>query len=195
VNLATALYHQSFMQDRYAAYGQKKIYRETDSIRIFLPRAVLEITGIIKKRSNKLSITKNAKVLLADSHSLVNLMLRCFAQKFKWSSVDGYEMDLIGRIGFGFSIILLQKYGSEKRDDSFYSNKYFLAYPRLLDFIYPKFGTVQAYATSCYVYRTFEVIMLHFGLVTIESEHRMPRTRLLTKTQLLDQLFTIEPAI
>jgi hypothetical protein len=154
-----------------------------------LPRILIELAGLTKKRNGKLSLTKKAKQFLEDDHALLRLILLTFASKFNWAYYDGFGDNQIGQIGYGFSLILLSKYGHERRSDTFYAEKYFKAYPQLLEFIEPDHGTVESYSTRCYSIRTFDRFMDYFGLIHIEEQGRgFDRERYITKTDLFDQL-------
>jgi len=97
--------------------------------------------------------------------------LKIYGEKFNWAHLDGYIENSIGQLGFGFSVILLNKYGAEKQTDIFYNEKYFKAYPMLMDNIsFPTYTTKEQYAGHCYSLRTFDRFLSFFGCVRIEQE-------------------------
>jgi len=96
-----------------------KLRKETDSLTIQLSHVLLELTGIIKKRKGIISVTKKGEVLITNNDELLPLLFKTFCTKFNWGYFDGYEYEKWGQLGFGFSLVLLGKYGNLKRQDVF----------------------------------------------------------------------------
>lgn len=86
-----------------------------------------------KKRNNKLSLTIKGEKILSDDFQLCQLILKIYGAKFNWAHLDAYGENNIGQLGFGFSLIHLNKYGTEKRSEQLYCEKYFKAFSMLLD--------------------------------------------------------------
>lgn len=192
--IVSAIYEQGFLKEEFIEKGISKLYKETDSLTIHLTRILIEIGGLIKKRNGKLSLTKSSKKLLGDNYELLRLILMTFATKFNWAYNDGYGDNQIGQLGYGFSLILLSKYGQEKRLDSFYSEKYFKAFPQLLDSVEPNYGTLEKYTTNCYSVRTFDRFLDYFGLIKIEEEgKRLDSIKHISKTDIYDRLIKCMP--
>ncbi|MDD2563455.1 MAG: hypothetical protein PHU27_04500 [Salinivirgaceae bacterium] len=192
--IVSDLYNQGFMKEEHIENGISKLYKETDSITINLTRLLIELAGLVKKRTGKLSLTKNGEKLIHDDFQLLKTILEAFTLKFNWPYYDGYGDNQIGQLGYGFSLILLSKYGQEKRMDSFYAEKYFNAYPQLLNSIEPTYGTFESNSTRCYSIRTFDRFLDYFGLVEIHEEgKRFDYTKYVAKTALFDKLIKIRP--
>jgi hypothetical protein len=192
--IVSAIYEQGFLKEEFIEKGISKLYKETDSLTIHLTRILIEIGGLVKKRNGKLSLTKSSKKLLGDNYELLRLILMTFATKFNWAYNDGYGDNQIGQLGYGFSLILLSKYGQEKRLDSFYSEKYFKAFPQLLDSVEPNYGTLEKYTTNCYSARTFDRFLDYFGLIKIEEEgKRLDSIKHISKTDIYDRLIKCMP--
>lgn len=192
--IVSAIYEQGFLKEEFIEKGISKLYKETDSLTIHLTRILIEIGGLVKKRNGKLSLTKSSKKLLGDNYELLRLILMTFATKFNWAYNDGYGDNQIGQLGYGFSLILLSKYGQEKRLDSFYSEKYFKAFPQLLDSVEPNYGTLEKYTTNCYSVRTFDRFLDYFGLIKIEEEgKRLDSIKHISKTDIYDRLIKCMP--
>lgn len=192
--IVSAIHEQGFLKEEFIEKGISKLYKETDSLTIHLTRILIEIGGLVKKRNGKLSLTKSSKKLLGDNYELLRLILMTFATKFNWAYNDGYGDNQIGQLGYGFSLILLSKYGQEKRLDSFYSEKYFKAFPQLLDSVEPNYGTLEKYTTNCYSARTFDRFLDYFGLIKIEEEgKRLDSIKHISKTDIYDRLIKCMP--
>jgi len=190
------IYNQGFIKDKHIESGVSKLHKETDSITINLTRVLIEISGLVKKRNNKLSLTKNGKSIVNNNFKLLSLIFKIFINKFNWAYYDGYGENTIGQIGFGFTLILLSKYGAKKRIDKFYSDKYFKAFPSSIDEItdvYLDSKLIQA--GDCYSLRTFERFLKYFGLIKIDSNNKTFADKFVTKTELFDKLIKTTPPL
>ena len=187
------VYSQRFIKEDFIDRGISKLCKESDSMTIQLTKILLELCGITKKRYQKLSLTRKGEKLLTDDHILLKHIITVFGLKFNWGYFGRYENDSIGRAGFGFSLVLLGKYGKTKQLDTFYAGKYFKAFPLLIDrSIKPYRGTPESYAARCYSLRTFDRFLDYFGLINIEQEKRNS-DKYITKTQLFDKLIKCMP--
>jgi hypothetical protein len=190
--VVSELYGQGFMEDELIESGLYKLYKETDANSVHLTRILIELSGLGKKRLGKLSLTKKGEKLQKDDFELLLLLLKTFVNKFNWGYFDGYEVGPIGPLGFGFSLILLSKYGDKERLDNFYADKYFRAFPALLDGLNPGWSTLSSYSKRCYSLRTFDRCLEHFGLVAVRKEGSIiDSTNYIKKTELMDQLVRV----
>lgn len=181
------MYAQGFMKDEFIESGLYKLYKETDANSVHLAKILVELSGLAKKRLGKLSLTKTGVKVLKNDPELLALLFNTFAKKFNWGYFDGYEETPVGPLGFGFSLILLSKYGDKERRDNFYAAKYFKAFPALLQGSNPH---------RCYSLRTFDRFMEHFGLVAIRKEGSIiDPTNYIRKTELMDQLVKVEEPV
>jgi hypothetical protein len=188
------LYEQGFMKEYYIEKGFAKLYKEMDSTSVHVARVLLEISGLAKKRNNKLSLTKKGEKILSDDSQLCQLILKTYGEKFNWAHLDYYGENNIGQIGFGFSLILIHNYAHEKRTDKFYNEKYFNAFPMLLEGIsYPTYTTKEEYAGHCYSLRTFDRFLNFFGCVVIEQERGMDAEKFIVKGDVFDKMFEFNP--
>lgn len=173
--------------------GFSKLSKEVDSISVVLARNIAEAAGLTKVRKGVLSATANGIKILNDDTKLFKRIFETFCQKFNWAYFDGYQTEQIGQLGFGFTLMLLSKYGSVKREDDFYAKKYFKAFPMLIDGVIPSYGTVTNYCNNCYSTRTFDRFLLHFSLVEITQEKKHDAPKYVIKTALFDNLIKIMP--
>lgn len=188
------LYNQGFMKEHYIEIGLQKLYKESDSMTVTLTRILIELSGLVKKRNGKLSLTKSSRIILSDNEALLRQILITFATKFNWAYFDGYGDNNIGQLGYGFTLILLSRYGQEKRVDTFYAEKYFKAYPLLMNSIEPDYNTVEHVSARCYSIRTFERFLDYFGLIEIEKDKKeFFAPKYVKKTDLFDKLITCAP--
>ena len=194
IAVVAELYDQGFMKDEHIEAGITKLYKETDSITVNLPKILLEISPIAKKRNGILSLTKKGVNIRNNNAELLKTIFEICATKFNWAYYDGYGENQIGQLGYGFTLILLSKYGDEQRSDSFYADKYFKAFPQLLYGIEPSYGTLESYSAGCYSIRTFDRFLQYFGLVQMEGKRMgLIKNKRIKKTELFDQLIHIKP--
>jgi len=192
--IVAEIYNQGFLKDEDIELGISKLYKETDSMTIRLTRILLELTGIAKKRNNKLSLTKIGQKTLNDNYQILRSIFTAFGTKFNWAYFDGYGENYIGQLGFGFTLILLGKYGKNKRIDTFYADKYFKAYPNLIsDSKTPTFEIIERHAIKCYSLRTFDRFLDYFGLIKIEQAKNWNAEKYISNTELYDQLIKCRP--
>ncbi|WP_340111005.1 hypothetical protein [Maribellus mangrovi] len=192
--VVTELYNQGFIKEYQFESGISKLYKEMDSTGVHVARVLMEISGLAKKRNNKISLTKQGEKILRDDYQLCQLILKTYGEKFNWAHLDYYGENNIGQLGFGFSLILFHKYGHLKRTDKFYNEKYFNAFPMLLESIsYPTYTTKENYAGHCYTLRTFDRFLNFFGGVVIEQERGMDAEKFIVKGDVFDRMFEILP--
>jgi hypothetical protein len=193
VKMVKELYSQGFLKDDDVEAGITKLSKESDSLTINLPRILLELSGLAKIHSNKMSLTKRGEAMLTDDAGLLKLIFQTMCLKFKWAFYDGYEDERIGQLGFGFTLVLLSKYGAGKRDVAFYAKKYAKAFPFLMVGLEDiPYDSPEEYLTDCYSIRTFERFLKLFGLVTLEREKRWDAETFVTKTALFDAMIRVD---
>mgnify|MGYP001136140855 CR=1 FL=1 len=57
------IYNQEFLEESLISSGTYHLYKESDSMTVNLTRILSELSGLVKKRSGKLSLTKNGEKL------------------------------------------------------------------------------------------------------------------------------------
>ena len=147
-----------------------KILKEEDYFPLHICNIILKLSGITIIRKGKIFLTKKGLACLKDHFSLFSELLSAFCLKFNKAYMDRYEGEEIGNVGAGFVLFLLLKFGDEKRDISFYSEKYFKAFPMLKDEIRP-IGTISisSLLAGCLKNRLFWVLSL-FGLIELDEQ-------------------------
>ncbi len=189
VKLVADMYNQGFIREDFIETGLYKLYKETDSISVHLAKILADASGLVKKRNRKLSLTKKGEKMLNDPHEMLRLLMLTMGNRFNMAYFDGYGENRIAQMGWAFSLVLLSKYGSTMRRDTFYAEKYFKAFPTLLHMIEPNPYTrdIKKSAYRCYSIRTFRRFFDFFGLVDIQ-EANIAEPRDITKTALFDKL-------
>jgi len=184
--------------DKMIENGVIKLNREADCTPVHLARVLTMASAIVKNRKGILTLTAAGVKAMGDGPSLFSVIFRGFCQKFNWHYLDLYADDAdsgtIGQLGFGFSLILLHKYGNTERPERFYARKYFEAFPNLPEIMQPTYGNLTDYCYGCYCLRTFDRFLLHFGLVEIKKGNRFEQEEtFVRKTPLFDRLVSLAP--
>ncbi len=189
------IYSQGYLEEVLYKSKISQLYKESDSMTVNLTRILTELSGLIKKRNGKLSLTKNGEKIISDDNKLLDLIFKTITTKFNWAYYDGYGDNKIGQLGFGFSLILISKNGNEKHLDQFYADKYFKAFPDLLKQDVPtRFVSREKHSTNCYSLRTFDRFLDYFGLIKIEmADKSWDADKYIIKTQLFDKLIKVRP--
>ncbi|MFA5650560.1 MAG: hypothetical protein WC914_05410 [Proteiniphilum sp.] len=174
--------------------GIIKLRREKDSVSVQMARIAVELMRVVKKRNNILSLTKKGKELMKSDSLLLSTMLTTMFTIYNPAYFDSYSSENIGVVGLGFNLVLLHKYGKKAQRDTFYSDKYFRAFPSLVEEVIERYRPREATAAHCYIRRVFDVLFYHLGLVTIDESDRFTpnHTKLIRRTPLFDTLFTIK---
>lgn len=192
VSIVADIYSQGYMKDEHIESGISKLYKETDSIVIHLPRILIELMGIVKKRNGRLSLTKKAEKIINNKPEMLWLLFDTFANKFNWAYFDGYGQNPIGQFGIGFTLTLLSKYGNQPNPESFYAKKYFTAFPELMLTIESnEYNTHEYQALRCYALRTFSRFLDFFGIIRIDSKKPFEENADVSKTELFDKLLVL----
>lgn len=187
--------------DYFIESGPKNLIKEVDCLTVQFSRILLEVSHLVKVRNNKLSLVKKNQSIISDSTKLFEHIFISSVQQLNWTYFDGYDdYNNIGQDCLGFTLVLLSKYGSKQRDESYYTQKYMYAFPDFLendddeeeDADY--FHIAKRYAAYAYSVRTFERYLLFFGLVTIERNQTL-LSNSIQKTALFDQLFSLFPPV
>lgn len=171
--------------------GILKLTKELDSQTVILTHIMLKIMKIIKEQKGVMTLTKKGEKIAKDSNKLFQELLWNFTCSYNFAYFDGYNNEQVGGMGCGFSFILLSMYGDQKRSYKFYAEKYFKAFPELLNGFTRKYHTIEEQGAHCYSLRTFERFMIHFGLVEIEKTKYPESEVYITKTHLFDKLIDV----
>jgi len=189
---------QEFLKDNFMDESNKifmeeyPLMKEEDSNYMRLINILTEFAGFTKKVHGKKSLTKRCHKLLASesSYQIYRDIFLKHTQKFNWGYLDVYPESSIIQNCFGFSLFLVQKYGSKPKESGFYSNKFLRAFPMTIDdfFDNPYFTAKDQYEKSYYL-RTFDRFLYSFGLINIEKKGEFPsEQRFITKRELFDVL-------
>jgi hypothetical protein len=172
-------------------FKEQPLMREEDSYYITLLDTFSRGMGYTKQLGHRLSLTREGGALLKTSPSERFLtMFKMYAQKYSWDYGDRHPSSRIIQQGFGFSLYLLSLYGREPRDDHEYPERFYKAFPMVLnDFEEGNYYTNEMQFQDTYLLRTVTRFMVRFGLADDINKTKDKSTKvILRKTQLFDAL-------
>jgi hypothetical protein len=180
-NLPRAVVHGIYklgIPDHYYEENIARLRTENDWYTVPLTRLLAEMGGLIKKRGNALSLTREGERVLKNRHLLLKNILVTFGYKLSWAYFDLFEDRALGQRGFGLSLLLMADYGNQPKDSRFYSERYFYHNSR---------GSRGKYAQYFYTTRTMDRFMQNLGLITYDERNRFTEEEqiIVAKTPLL----------
>jgi hypothetical protein len=178
------IYSKKYLPDTMIELGISKLTKETDVATIELTNILCQLSGLIKKKKNSISLTKHGEAAL-ETGNLFSKILTAFVSKFNWAYFDRFEDEKIGQIGACFSIYLLSKYGNEKREASFYANKYFQAF-------FEEYIGINTEGHRIYSLRTFDRFLNYFGFLEEYGENKLMGTISVKKSELFEKYIEIK---
>jgi hypothetical protein len=198
VRICELLYSQDLIQWKYMKYVKR--IREEDIPYIWPLKQYLLDTGILKKRNNSLSLTKQGEMFLkGPAVPRFRSLFNYFSSQFHWGNFFDLEDDgKCGQLGWAYSLVLLSRYGSEPHESKFYALKWMRAFEKGLWQAHLEGDEREslAYYHRAYTVRFFECFGNWLGLVNIETKRSAEHVFLdevhITKSVLFDQLFNFK---
>jgi hypothetical protein len=190
------LYDKRILLDDHIECGIVKLTREHDWISLMSARMTLQIAGLVRQANGKIILTKKTEKLLAESNrqELFKQFFQVFTEKFLWSSNDGYPAEMLGQLGWAFSIYSIDKFGNQPMSCGFYAEKYLKAFPYFLGFFKDSYSTVAEQSSRCYAIRTFSRFLEWFGFVKFDQ--KKSRSELMsaeiTRSGIFNSVFVIK---
>jgi len=192
--LIKSIYDEGFFPDRMIERGIIKLRMEADWLILHTIHIVLKLSGLIKKTHGKLSLTKKGEKYLSEGYEsqLFLCLLETYSMKFNWGYNDAYRIENIGQIGFLYLLSLINKFGSDFKDLTFYSNLYFKAFPTFLEKDKIENSFSSNYPENALYIRFFERFAFWFGFIKYQTIPDLPfkgEYVKIQKTELLESLF------
>ena len=171
---------------------QYKVPNEADFPAVTLTRFLLELSGLTKKRNGKLSLTQKWSKFRDCDDKLLQLIFEAFTRKLNWSYFDNYFSEQAGQIGFGVSLALISKYGSERSSSEMYAKLYYKIFPECVrEFSDSSYSSREENAYRCYSLRTFARFLEYFNLVKVfRDKKNYLNSDEIVKTDLFDKFIS-----
>jgi hypothetical protein len=165
---------------------------EMDFNDLHITRLVAWMAGLIRKYQGKFIVSQKYRKLSKKmgQAGLYPLLLRVYAMRFNWAYNDGWFDDLpIIQHTFLFTAFLLQRFGEQWRETSFYEEAFLKAFPLSLDQVAPHlYGTPEFAVQKVYTSRALHQFAVLLGLAEMRpvGEPREYRYKI-RKLPLLDE--------
>ncbi|WP_160292154.1 hypothetical protein [Pedobacter lusitanus] len=197
VKVCELLHNQNLIKWEYVHFVKK--VTEDEIPYIWPLKQYLLDEGILKKRNNRLSLTKyGEKFILFSKATRFNNLLTYFTSHFHWANFyDLEDNGKCGNLGWAYSLVLLSKYGMKSNTSEFYSLKIIRALEKELWNSYQENMNNEAIKDyhNAYAIRFFECFANWFGLVNIEQKRdylmSLSNRVVITKSSLFDHLFEV----
>jgi hypothetical protein len=179
------LYDQGYYQDYEIESGELYFTDPVASYSIVMAQVLLHLMEAIKEENGYVEITPKGNVLLQNPNRLLKEMILNFGQGYDWSLMDESDDAKIGKIGWSFSLALVQKFCKEPIMPAEIVFMYFRAFPALLK------GHDIEDAYYIYVFRTMTDFMHLLGLTRIWQDDLMELPKKVQATPLLYKLISV----
>jgi hypothetical protein len=189
VKIVFGVYGKYFTEDL-AKYPFYKPTKEQDIASVHVVRIVLELSRLVKKRNNKLSLTKAGEKLAQHRRSLLNEILRTYAMRYNMGYNDGYDAPNYGNTGLAFILIALHKFGDKPRTSTFYAEKYHTAFPAILASYNDYFPGPE----KCFNLRLVTYFFSFFNFIDKKNKPMWNENYIFTKSDIYDQVIHISPS-
>ena len=160
------IYEQGFIKDYAIETGISKLHKEGSVPAIHLTKILVELSRMVKKRNNRLSLTKLGKEKIANNSFIFQDLFKNFTTRFNWAYFDAYSDLHAGQFGFGYTLALFSLYGRTPRSTDFYSEKYTTAFGNNVQ---PDTNRLFDASASAYEIRTFERFLDYFGFTEYDE--------------------------
>jgi len=192
-------------KDYIFVYITEGLYSEKDSHTASMVRYISEKCGFIERQNNKLVFSPQWKeyLLAGDRQRFFRSIFRGYAQYFNWINVVYNDNPNTGQEGFAYTLYLLSKYGKSYKPLSFYTNKYFKAFP-----LKPETKAIEDYdltaaivehthfgsPNSAFEIATFESFLDRFNLVNYQFVQKQNSNRqlMIKKSRAFDKVLTFK---
>ena len=160
---------------------------EEDVVDLHIARIVARMAGLITLRGGRWKLTKAYRRSMErqGAPGVYGALFEAFVTKYSWRWADLYpEFDIVQR-SWGFSLLLLLRYGGEWRTPAFYADRFLQAFPLAMD------EAADAYEDRpwsadpadtvhlAYTLRVLERFAAYLGLIDVERDryYRIGRVR------------------
>jgi hypothetical protein len=163
------LYEQFYSTDKYA----RKPNKEEDLSQVTRLKHILDISGLIKKRSNKFSLTKKGTAILEENKKieLFELIFLNFSNNWNWGFMDGYaDLNLIQQ-SVAFNFLLLHKKCDGWTLDKDLGEVFLKAFPSIIREVPDtSYFTPEEHVINCFGSRFLNRFCLPFGILELKDE-------------------------
>lgn len=179
---ATGNLPRKLVQDVALAYWDEEEYRENtrfggirsedDFHDLNVTRIVAGLAGLIRKYKGRFVLSSKCRKLLREGGmpAAYPVLMRAFIEKFNWGYSDGYPDAGVVQSFFAYTLYLLDRYGDQWRDNTFYEDAFLRAFPAVVDTAEPTgYETKEKEFRGLYSLRCLRRFTEFMGLAEIQS--------------------------
>jgi hypothetical protein len=183
------LYAQGYIKDYQIEEYGSKVSREDSVMSIVFAKNILEMSDIVKKCSNTLTLTKKGEKIIADDAMFFEHIINVAVTKFNWAYFDRFdeECDGLGQRESSFTLVLLDKFGEKFCPTEFYAELYC---KHIKDLYNVRMLDLRS-AYSCYSVRSFDRFLVLFGLVELKDNIISMKPNEVKTTELFKKLVCV----
>lgn len=132
------LYSKRFILDENLENGTNQLKQEDDFVALKITRLLLEKIGFLENTKNELRISEGLSKLISSKQrvQIFKHLFQAFTSELSWGNYDDCLDKSVGQMGWGFTIIMLDKFGDQARNIDFYADKYSRAFPMFTNSIF-----------------------------------------------------------
>lgn len=194
-----SLYDLRFFPNEYIDAGKMKLLHEDHFPPLVVAHVLGEISGWMKKKNGKLSLTKKGSQTLEGPLPALYLeLLKTYTMRYNWGYTEGwsYGVEETGHLGWAMIVYELLRQGDTEQSENYYLEQYLQIFPNLLG-RYPvsEYVSPMERVKLQFRHRFFYNFGQKFGLVdvvkTIQDKHGLEREIFVRRTKLAERLFQI----
>lgn len=162
------MYNEFFREERYARLPNK----EDDLLQLTRLKHLLDISGLIKKRRNKFSLTKKGETIVDkdNGEQLFKLLVDSFFNKWNWAYGDGYsELPLIQSSAV-FNLYLLHKKARDWTLGEDLGKAFLNAFPALVNEVGDSYFGPEKEIINCFNIRFLDRVCRPLGILEFKEE-------------------------
>lgn len=163
------MYEQFYSKEKYA----RKPSKEDDLPQVTRLKHLLELSGLIKKRNNKFSLTIKALSILEKNKrfELFELIFLNFANNWNWAYMDRFSELFIIQQSVAFNFLLLHKKCNGWILGKDLGQLFLKAFPSAIREIpYSSYSTPERQVINCFSVRFLNRFCLPLGIVNFKEE-------------------------
>ncbi|MBK8489724.1 MAG: hypothetical protein IPL49_02180 [Saprospirales bacterium] len=159
------LYEAGSLKTERIIRGHTQLFNEDDVQEAVALHILVRISGLVKMRNKKISLTKKGRDMLGagDELSLFRLLFHVHFSRFNWGYFDGYSPAWSLQRSGPYSLYLLLRYGREARKLEYYVDKVLDAFPFLLMDFPPDWSSSEKQFLHCYEIRLLSFFLDWYG--------------------------------
>lgn len=187
-----ALYAKGHLLESDIEVGILKLDREEKWPTLYSIRMAMIVGGLLEVENGRLRVTSKYLELKDNRALLFKRLLETYANDFNWGFLDGYpDEDPVGQVAWGFTLIMLNKWGLEERDVLIYARQYRKAFPMMIDSFVGYGDRASDAFDRCYVFRALLGFAERFGLAEVDFDYLALKSDV-KATALLGKVFEID---